>query len=137
MCKALWQSLYREHELFLVYLLSHSFASPEGAGRMLAVLMSCPRTPQHFSIMSCEGEGRRVKEHTNKQTYIYIYIYICLVSRIFQTFYSKTNQMHNISNLFYFGTTLHVLVGLYVHHQESRTVHTASGICHTGSVAAC
>ena len=52
-------------------------------------------------------------------------------------FYSRTNQMHNISNLFYFGTTLHVSDGLSVHHQESKTVHTASGICHTGSVAAC
>jgi len=46
-------------------------------------------------------------------------------------FYSKTNQMHNISNLFYFGTTLylvHVLDGLSVHHQESKTVHTASDV---------
>jgi len=25
-----------------------------------------------------------------------------------QLFYSKTNQMHNISNLFYFGTTLYM-----------------------------
>ena len=45
--------------------------------------------------------------------------------------------MHNISNLFYFGNnTLHVSDGLSVHHQESKTVHTASGICHTGSVQA-
>ena len=52
-------------------------------------------------------------------------------------FYSKTNQMHNISNLFYFGTTLYLVSdGLSTHHQESKTVHTASGICHTGSVAA-
>jgi len=95
--------------------------------------------------------------------------------------YSKTSQMHNISNVFYFGTTLymfqtvlssiirslklyiqhqvyviqvlwllaskqpqnlydntlHVSDGLFIHHQESKTVHTASGICHTGSVAAC
>jgi len=43
-------------------------------------------------------------------------------------FYSKTNQMHNISNLFYFGTTLYVPDGLSVHHQESKAVHTASGI---------
>jgi len=43
--------------------------------------------------------------------------------------------MHNISNLFYFWiSTLHVSDGLSVHHQESKTVHTASGICHTGSV---
>jgi hypothetical protein len=45
--------------------------------------------------------------------------------------------MHNISNLFYFGTTLlHVSDGLSAHHQESETSRTASGICHTGYVAA-
>ena len=49
-------------------------------------------------------------------------------------FYNKTNQMHNISNLFYFGTTLHVSHGLSVHHQESKTV---SRIFQTGTVAAC
>jgi len=52
-------------------------------------------------------------------------------------FYSKTNHTHNISSLFYFGTTLHVSEGLSVHHQESKAVHTTSGICHSGSVAAC
>ena len=31
----------------------------------------------------------------------------------------------------------HVSDGLSVRHQESKTVHTTSGICHTGSVAAC
>jgi len=51
-------------------------------------------------------------------------------------FYSKTNQTHNISNTFYFwDNTLHVSDGPSVHHQESRTVHTASYL--TGSVAAC
>jgi len=33
--------------------------------------------------------------------------------------------------------TLHVSDGLSVHYQGSETVHTASGICHTGSVTAC
>jgi len=33
--------------------------------------------------------------------------------------------------------TLHVSNDLSVHHQEFNTVHTASGICHTGTVAAC
>jgi hypothetical protein len=52
-------------------------------------------------------------------------------------FYSKTNQMHNISNLFYFETTLYMFqmvipsiirsLGLYTHYQ----------VRHTGSVAAC
>jgi len=42
-------------------------------------------------------------------------------------FYSKTNQMHNISNLFYFGTTLYMFrtvcpsiiryLRLYIQHQ--------------------
>jgi len=35
----------------------------------------------------------------------------------------------NVSNLFYFGMTLHVSDGLSVHHQEFKTVHTATGIC--------
>jgi hypothetical protein len=39
--------------------------------------------------------------------------------------YSETNQMHNISNLFYFGTTLYMFLTVSVHHQESKTVHTA------------
>jgi hypothetical protein len=50
-------------------------------------------------------------------------------------FYSKTNKMHNYSSLL--NITLHVSDGLSVHHQEFKTVHTASGICQTGSVAAC
>jgi len=32
---------------------------------------------------------------------------------------------------------LHVSDGLPVHHQESKTVHTASDRCHTGSLTAC
>ena len=31
------------------------------------------------------------------------------------------------------SSTLHVSDGLSVHHQESKTVHTASGICQTDS----
>ena len=44
--------------------------------------------------------------------------------------------MHSISNLFYFGTTLRVSDSLFIHHQESKTVPTASGIRHTGPVVA-
>jgi len=43
--------------------------------------------------------------------------------------------MHNFSSLL--NITLHVSDGLSVHRQEFKTVHTASGICHTGSVTAC
>ena len=46
-------------------------------------------------------------------------------------FYSKTVRCINVSNLFYFGITLHVSDGLSAHHQEFTTVHTATGICQT------
>jgi len=36
--------------------------------------------------------------------------------------------MHKFSSLL--NITLHVSDGLSVHHQEFKTVHTASGICH-------
>jgi len=51
-------------------------------------------------------------------------------------FYSKTNEMHQFLKFILFcSSTLHVSDGLSVHHQESKTVHTASGIlvCHTVS----
>jgi hypothetical protein len=51
-------------------------------------------------------------------------------------FYSKTNQMHNISNLLYFGTTLYMFRMVSPSIIRSlKTVHTAS--YHTGCVAAC
>jgi len=80
-------------------------------------------------------QSELLKASLNKQTTRLTFVGPCIVIY----FYIKTNQMHNISNLFYFGTTLyevHVSDGLSVHHQESKTVHTASGVCHTGSVAA-
>ena len=50
-------------------------------------------------------------------------------------FYSKNNKMHNFSSLL--NITLHVSDGLPAHHQEAKTVQTASGLCHTGSLTAC
>jgi len=38
--------------------------------------------------------------------------------------------MHNFWSLL--NITPHVLDGLSVHHEEFKTVHTASGICRTG-----
>jgi len=38
-------------------------------------------------------------------------------------------MMHGLTNP---KRTLHVSESLSVHHQESSTVHTAIGICHTG-----
>ena len=49
-------------------------------------------------------------------------------------FYSKTNEMHQFLKFVLFcSSTLHVSDSLSVHHQESKTVHTASGICQTDS----
>jgi len=42
--------------------------------------------------------------------------------------------MHQFLKLILFcGSTLHVSDGFSVHHQESKTVHTESGICQTDS----
>ena len=45
--------------------------------------------------------------------------------------YNKTKEMHYFSNLFW-NRTLHVSDRFTVHHQESSTVYTAIGICHSG-----
>ena len=61
------------------------------------------------------------------ETFLALYVYI----------YSKTNQMHQCLKfiLFYFilfwNDTVHVLDGFSVHHQELKTVSTATGICQT------
>jgi len=45
-------------------------------------------------------------------------------------FYTKTNEMHQFLKFVLFcSSILFVSDGLSVHHQESKTVHTASGIC--------
>jgi len=43
--------------------------------------------------------------------------------------------MHNFSSLL--NISLHVSDGLSIHHHEFKTVHTASGVCHTGSLTGC
>ena len=49
-------------------------------------------------------------------------------------FYSKTNEMHQFFKFISFcSSTPHVSDGLSVHHQESKTVHTASRVCQTDS----
>jgi hypothetical protein len=51
-------------------------------------------------------------------------------------FYSKTNQLHSISKFILFcNNTLHVSDSLSFHHQESKTIHIASGIRHTFPLA--
>ena len=49
-------------------------------------------------------------------------------------FYSKTTELHLfLKFILFFSSTLHVSDGLSVHHQESKAVHAASGICQTDS----
>jgi hypothetical protein len=40
--------------------------------------------------------------------------------------------MYPISEVYFWSRTLHVSDRVAVHHQESSTVYTAIGICHTG-----
>ena len=56
--------------------------------------------------------------------------------KIYLHFYSKTNYMHQcLKSILFWNNNLHVSDGLSVHHQEFKTVHTASGICQTNNVA--
>jgi hypothetical protein len=49
-------------------------------------------------------------------------------------FYSKTNEIHQFLKFILFcSSTLHVSDALSFHHYESKTVHTASGLCQTGN----
>jgi hypothetical protein len=50
------------------------------------------------------------------------------------SFYSKTNEMHQfLKFIVFYSSTLHVSYGLFVHHQESKTVRTAKCISQTDS----
>jgi len=47
-------------------------------------------------------------------------------------FFSKTNQVHQrIKFILFWNDTVHVSDGLSVHHQEFKTVYTATGVCKT------
>ena len=52
----------------------------------------------------------------------------CCKSYMLNCSYSKTNQMHQCIK---FILTLHVSDRLSVHHQQFKTLHTATGICQT------
>ena len=45
---------------------------------------------------------------------------------------NKTKRDALISQIYFWNRTVHVSDRFSVHHQESSTVHTATGICHTG-----
>ena len=46
--------------------------------------------------------------------------------------YNESQRDALISQIYFWNRTLHVSDRLAVHHQESITVHTATGIGHTG-----
>ena len=73
---------------------------------------------------------------------VYVYMYVCMHAYIrkracIYVSIVKPTRCTNVSNLFYFGKTVHVSDGLSVHHQEFETVHTATGICQTDTATAC
>ena len=51
-------------------------------------------------------------------------------------YYNQPDAKH-LKFILFWKNTLHVSGDLSDHHQESKTVHTASSVCHSGSVAAC
>jgi len=50
---------------------------------------------------------------------------------IYHNSYNKTNEMHYFLK-FLFGIEFYMIRTGFVHHQESSTVYTAIGMCHTG-----
>jgi len=68
--------------------------------------------------------------HETDEKWIYEFCLKAEQKRHVESFYSKTKEMHKFPKFILFcSSTLHVSDGLSVHHQESKTVHTASGIC--------
>jgi hypothetical protein len=70
------------------------------------------------------------------ETYVILRICFSLLDQhhVYLFFIFKTNAMHQfLKFILFFNSTLHVSDGLSVHHQESKTVHTVPGICHTDS----
>ena len=60
-------------------------------------------------------------------------LYIQQQVYVIQVLLSASNQRDALNSQIYFwNRTLHVLDRFSVHHQESSTVYTAIGICHTG-----
>jgi len=46
----------------------------------------------------------------------------------------KSNQMHHLLKfILFWNNTVHVSDGLSVHHQEFKTVHSATSVCQTGT----
>jgi len=58
--------------------------------------------------------------------------YQCEMAQLYDYSYKKINKMHQcLKFILFWNNNLHVSDGLSIHHQELKTVHTATGICQT------
>jgi len=71
-------------------------------------------------MQASHDDNVRNKENSMAWAYTATYILIIKPTRC------------TISQIYFWNRTLHVSKSVSVHHQESSTVHTAVGICHTG-----
>jgi hypothetical protein len=55
--------------------------------------------------------------------------------RLYTISIAKTTRCTSYSNYLFLQDTVHVPDGLSVHHQELKTVHTATGICQAGTAS--
>jgi hypothetical protein len=70
------------------------------------------------------------EEDDKRGMYLLMFIGPCIVIY----YYSKTNEMHQFLKFILFCcSTIHVSDSLSIYNQESKTVHTASGLCQTDS----
>jgi len=101
-----------------------------------------------FRVTACTGSCLKGSNYWGmsrlryNQMYCKLCIYCYECTNLYKTnkyfiyiyFYSNTNQMHQCLKFILFSNdTLHVSDGLSVHHQEFKTVHTATGICQRDS----
>ena len=71
--------------------------------------------------------------HNHGKVKIWAHWGLSLLSKILAVrSYNKSQRNAQISEIYFWNRTLHISDSFSVHHQESSTVHTAIGICHTG-----
>jgi hypothetical protein len=85
-----------------------------------------------FDFRSISPNSRKDKSFAvNCTLRAYLRVYS---AKVYSAKVYSAKAMPIFSNFFYFwDNTLHVSDGLSVHHQEFKTVHTATGICQTGT----
>jgi len=85
------------------------------------------------SCNCCESKPGR-KAHSQLLTQLFKVFVKDASKQMIHYSYSKTNYMHQCIKFIYFRTTLYMFRTVFpVHHQEYKTVRTATGICQTDS----